>query len=346
MKLSGGILCLLAVAWLGACLSGCGDDDESLSAGVAAKVGSAEIRDSVVRARMNARYVLQGGSVKTFGPPRYTTCMAAKKLGRRPNETDRDIRRQCKVEFGIARAQAVGDLVNEQWLAREARKRGISVKTSPAERALRRAASVAAQTQVKSDPRMRAALVTSVRSRALYDKLVAAMPLSEAEVVEHARSNGELFLASEIRNLHILQTDSQEKADQARRQLERHGSWRTIQNRYGIRPFVEHWTGDHSVKEATAPHDAFGRSMFSSRPKQLVGPIKTLNGWFLFEVIDIRPPAHRGLSRDARRVLSSTLRATKLARTLHAHYAQDTVCDERYVVPEAPACQRELPAGG
>ncbi len=341
MKLFGIVPPLLIAAWLGIGLGGCGggdDDGVSLPAGVAARVGGAEVRDAAVRSRMDADYKLQGGSIKTFGPPDYPACVAAKKIAKRPGESAEDIQGQCEFEFDIARARAVDDLVHEQWVAREARRRGISAAGSPAERALRRGFKLAARVQAEPGPEMRGA-VERVRARALYDKLLAAMPVSEAEVLEHARSNNELFLPTEVRRLQILQTLSPASAKQARRQLDQGESWSAVQDRYGLRPFAQHWTGTHTVKKATAPHDAFGRSMFSARPREVVGPIKSLNGWFVFEVLEIRPPARRGMSRSAHDVVVDTLRSRKLAQTLKARYGRRTVCDERYSIPEAPTCQ-------
>jgi hypothetical protein len=320
---------------LGALFVGCGgggdSGEEGLPVGVAARLGGESIRESAVNRRMNATYELHDGSVKSFGPPHYRSCIAG--LGPQDSHPAKQAIRQCKVRFDIARAQAVDSLLEAEWLTREAKRRGLDTD-SQVKLALRRTERIASLTGSDtpfedSDPAFQA------RVAAQYRRLLETMHVTEQEIIDYAGANSDVYLDSETRVAQVVHTTTKQKALQARKELKTGESWMHVRNRYDVNPSPVPLT----VEEANRPEDAFGRALFLSKSGQLIGPIRTLSGWYIFEITKVRPPRHRGLTRQAHATVASTIRSHKLAGVLNRRYGPQTTCATRYQVPEAPRCQ-------
>jgi hypothetical protein len=326
-----GVLGILALG-VGGC--GGGDSADDMPAGVAAKVGDRVIRESVVQAQLNRTYASRGETVKSLGPPNYSACIKAKRNLSRPGDSAKLIRQQCSFEYKVDRAQAVNTLLRAEWLKREAKRRGIDT-----ERVVRRAVDRAKQFYAKApDQAPDLTKNLSLRMEAQWNALADITPASEQEIQEYGAANAEVYYQGESRRAQIVQTTSKARASQARKDLEAGVSWPKVQDRYGLKPFEGHWTGHLELTEHTAPHDSFGRSVFSSRRGQIIGPTRTLNGWFVFEVTAIRAPRYKKLSPQAHRIVTGTVRAGKLDAALIRRYTDQTKCAPQYVIPEAPTC--------
>jgi hypothetical protein len=313
---------------------GCGGEDvEQLPDGAAAKVGDKLIPAAAVRRQLRTSYVGRGG-LRAWAPPRYPACVAAHRQ-LQPDST-RNIRRQCRAEFLIVQAQAASLVIGAEWFARETARRGLDVEDE-VERSLERQRRLAPD-QLQEVRRREGDAALRLRIDLQRQRLRDAMQVTESEILSYAKANADIYLPSERRVVEVLQADSKRAVRRARQELGDGSTWAQVQDRYGVKPFDQHWSGRKTISEATAPHDAFGRSVFSTRPGRRIGPIQTLNGWFVFEVLEVRPPRHRGLTRLARDTVSTILRSRRLDRVLRAHYADETECAKRYRIPEAPEC--------
>ena len=323
----------MAIGGLGAC-GGSDDDDQELPRGVAARVGNQLVREAAVRAELQEKYAVQGGTVASYGPPGYRACLADKRRLGLGGDGRQKLRSGCKTEYEIARAEAVDVLVQARLLEREAKRHGIDpervlqLATAKADRLVARIPG--AEAIGDRGPTFRVQTHTA--------KLGAAMPVTEQEIQEYARANFDVFLRTERREVRVLQTAKQAEALAGGRALRRGASWEQIQGRYGAKPFAQGWTGTHVVAESSAPHDAFGRTLFSTQPHRLLGPIHTLNGWFVFEVLDVIPVRGKALSPEAHDAVAEWLRERKLEALLRKHYAGQTECAKAYNLAEAPHC--------
>ncbi len=170
------------------------------------------------------------------------------------------------------------------------------------------------------------------------EALLKTMPVTEAEILAHGRANPDVFKDPETRIVEIIQALTKHDAVEARRKLKARMGWPEAQQLYGVKPFNLYWTGTRTLKENTAPHDAFGQGLFTSRRHKIVGPIHTLNGWFVFEVLKIIPPHFKGLPPKSRINIRDMLQAIKLDGVLHRGYDSITHCAQQYQLPEAPEC--------
>ncbi len=318
--------------------AGCGGDDQptGLPRGVAAKVGNTVIREPAVQAQMDVVLARRDGNERTLGPPNYPACIKAHRdLG--TGYSVKVLRRQCRTEYDIARAQAVNDLVRDQWLTREIKRRGFdrdAVVRKATDRARSLWGKAADRTAIGADD-------LDFRLNALWEALVAATPATGQEIEEYGRANADVYYGTERRKAYFLQTDTKAKVAKARKRLENTATWSQIYKTYPRAP--HNWTGVQTIAEASTPHDAVGRSLFSAGVGQLIGPVRNLNGWFIFQVINIRPPKYKGLSPRERRSVELQVKGKTLENTLLHRYTQQTSCAKKYIIPEAPNCHEQLP---
>ena len=309
----------LAIGSAAACSDEDGDDQpQRPQSSVAATVGDRTIAEAEVTRSIDVLLPHRGGYVRAFGPPAYRMCRHNKRVQADATHDlgAREILAECKLEFGIAKAQALSFLLRAEWLTREASRRGLKPS--------------------RYDERL-----TSLRARSddQQQVLLRRIAVSDQQVQRYGENNDVVYGQPEQRIVRIVQTSSSNLARQARTLIKEEGDWRQAVDRYAVRPLSRTWSGTHRVRASTAPQDAFGRGMFAARPGQLRGPVKTLNGWFVYEVVRVADPGSDRLSPQARRTILSTLRTERLSKTLHTRYAADTDCARKYRIPEVPECR-------
>ncbi|HEY6779403.1 MAG TPA: peptidylprolyl isomerase [Thermoleophilaceae bacterium] len=311
-----------AFVLVAALLGACGGEEDHRRDPAAARVGDHVISERTVGRSIDLLFPHQGGYVRAFGPPGYTACRRAKRsvaIGDPARQLSaEEIRTQCKLEFGITRAQTVSYLVRAEWLRREARRRALRVGAMPT------------STQVTS---LRA------RSDAREHALLRTVDVGDAEIARYARGNSDVYGDPEQRLVRIVQTTSAQRARAARAAVDGGRGWERAVARYGVRPLSRSWNGTHTVRANTAPNDAFGQRMFSSPPGQLEGPVKTRDGWFVFQVVKILNKGSERLSPRSRKTILDAIRAQRLSHALEARYAPQTRCAKRYRIAEVPECR-------
>ncbi len=267
---------LFLAATIAGCVDG-GSGNSDLPEGLAAKVGDQPISEAAVQAQLRYYYKERRSSLAASGPPNYEGCVKAKRDSGVADSAN-TLQKGCSAEYDSARAQELGALIYAEWLRRELRRRGLDL-----ERELQRGVDRVRRMVVRASkaPRDISAFLPNKRNLAfrteiMSSKLSAMMPVTEVEIQSYGRQNSDLYYGSEVRVAQILQTATKAGAVKGLSRL-RHGvGWKQVQNRYGLQPIEQYWTGKERVDKSTAPHDAFGRTLFSVKPHKLVGPFRAL----------------------------------------------------------------------
>jgi hypothetical protein len=305
MRTAGLALLCTALAMLG----GCGGSDDGESApDAAATIGERVISETEVTQSVDKLFPHEGGYIAAFGPPRYPRCVQVK---RESDLTAAEALKQCKLEFGVIRAQALSYLLRAEWVRRESERRKLP---EPDAGSLRE----------RVDQRL--------------ERLQAEIPVTDAAIKRYGDENSMVYEDSERRIVDVLQTRGRARALRAHAALRSGRPWPEVIDEYGARPLRRTFNGHHEVREASAPHDAFGRGMFSAPLGKLVGPVQTLNGQFIFLVRRVSHVGSHALSAKARTTILHALQIKQLEDRLHTHYAAETSCARRYRVPEVPQC--------
>src|SRR3954469_13224061 len=178
-----------------------------------------------------------GGQPAAPKPPDYTACIAAKRKALpkpakgQPNTTDAQLKTQCKQEHDAMRDQALQLLISFQWIQGEATDQGIKVTDAEVKKQFetQKKASFPKEAdyqkflkdsgQSEEDIMLRVKL--DVLSNKIRDKVTKGKDqVSDAEIQKYYNDNKSRFARPEQRDLEIVLTKTQAKANQAKAALQ------------------------------------------------------------------------------------------------------------------------------
>jgi foldase protein PrsA len=197
--------------------------------------------------------------------------------------------------------QMLGVLLSIAWIDGEAREQGVVVTDAEVaaelEREKRTSFSSTADYRrfLRRSKQTEADLLLRVRhdlqSARIRDRIAgpAGAAVTGADVDVYLQANGPEE-RPEQRDLRVVLTRTRAPAQRARRALDRGQSWSAVARRYSIDP-TSRRNGGLLPRQAKGTLDEdLDRAVFRARRGRVVGPIKTQYGYFVVEVIRIRPP--------------------------------------------------------
>jgi foldase protein PrsA len=348
------IMLPLAVAGASlAVLSACGND---VPPGAVAKVGDETITQDEFTKWLTAavKSQAQGGAATVPDPPDYNKCVAAKKkqpVQGQGKQTDAALTKQCKSEYTTLKRQVMQFLIQASWVEQEADKQDIKVS----DKAVRASFETQKKQAFPTDKAYKQFLKTSGMSEAdilfrvklsqLQEKLTKkvtddAKQVSGADVEEYYNKNKKRFAQPERRDLRVVLTKTQDKANQARAALDGGQSWKDVAKQYSIDEASKAQGGKLASVAKGQQDKALEEAVFAAQKGDLKGPVKTQFGWYVFEVEKITPASQQSLeqSRDA---IKSLLEGQRKQKALDAfikdfrdEYKDKTQCADDYRVAE------------
>ena len=242
--------------------------------------------------------------VKCVAQKRKTTPAPAKG---QPKTTDAQLKDQCKQEYEAVRDQALQMLVSFQWVEGEAEERGIKVSDAevkksfdeqkkqsfPKDADFQKFLKDSGQTEEDIMRRVKLDLLsTKIRDEVIKGK----DKVSDAQIEDFYEKNKERFAQPERRDLRIVLTKTEAKADQARAALASGESWKTVAKQYSIDDASKSQGGKLAAQAKGTLEKALDKAAFNAKKGELTGPIKTQFGYYVFEVDKV----DEGLAADAR----------------------------------------------
>jgi foldase protein PrsA len=345
----------LAVAGLSmAAISACGND---VPPGAVAKVGDDTITqdefDKWVETAVKSQ--AQGGAAVVPDPPDYTKCVAAKKKTPAPSgqkkQTDAALEKQCKTEYTTLKREVMQFLIQSEWVTQEADKRDITVS----DKAVRKSFEAQKKQAFPTDKAYKSFLTTSgmteadilfrVKLSQLQEKLTKdvtadAKNVSTADVSEYYDKNQKRFAQPERRDLLIVLTKTEAKAQAAKSAIESGQPWKTVAKQYSIDQASKAQGGKLAAVAKGQQDKAFEDAVFAASKGELGGPVKTQFGWYVFEVQKITPASQQSLDQS-RDTIKNLLRSQRQQKALDAfikdfreEYKDKTNCSDDYRVAE------------
>jgi foldase protein PrsA len=345
----------LAVAGLSmAAISACGND---VPPGAVAKVGDDTITqdefDKWVETAVKSQ--AQGGAAVVPDPPDYTKCVAAKKKTPAPSgqkkQTDAALEKQCKTEYTTLKREVMQFLIQSEWVTQEADKRDITVS----DKAVRKSFEAQKKQAFPTDKAYKSFLNTSgmteadilfrVKLSQLQEKLTKdvtadAKNVSTADVSEYYDKNQKRFAQPERRDLLIVLTKTEAKAQAAKSAIESGQPWKTVAKQYSIDQASKAQGGKLAAVAKGQQDKAFEDAVFAASKGELGGPVKTQFGWYVFEVQKITPASQQSLDQS-RDTIKNLLRSQRQQKALDAfikdfreEYKDKTNCSDDYRVAE------------
>jgi len=349
-------------------VAGCGNDVPS---GAVAKIGDAVIKkeefDHWLQAAASGQQPPTGGEVVVPDPPEFTECVASKKDQPAPpgaeKPTDDQLKEQCQQEFDSLKEQVMQFLVSAEWIQQEADARDIEVtddevrkqfedqkqQSFPNERDYRQFLSSSGQTEEDLLFRVKLDVLSN---KVREEVLEGTDEIGDDDVSEYYEENKERFAQPERRDLNVVLTRTEGRADEARDALEGGQSFRSVAREYSIDEASKTQGGRLPAVAKGQQEKAFDDAIFSAERNALTGPVRTQFGWYVFEVTKVTPASQQSLE-EAEETIKQLLRSERETEQLESFiddfrekYKDETNCADDYVVPDCDNASDEETATG
>ncbi len=368
MRLTRLISLLATAAVLPIAVAGCGNDVPS---GAVAKVDDTVIKQEefdhwIQAAAQGQQPPGAGGQVAVPDPPDFTECIDAKKQQPVPpgsqKPTDDQLKDQCSQEFDSLKQQVMQFLISAEWIQQEADARDIEVsdeeiqkqfedqknQSFPNDKQYQQFLKTSGQTEedllfrVKLD-----VLSTKVRDEIIDDT----DEVTDEDISNYYDENKERFAQPERRDLNVVLTKTEAKANEAKQAIESGQSFKDVAKEFSIDEASKSQGGKLPAVAEGQQEKAFDDAIFSAEKGQLTGPVKTQFGWYVFEVTKVTPASQQSLD-DAKETIKSLLRSEREQKALddfikefQDKYSEKTNCADDYVVQECDNASDETSTG-
>jgi foldase protein PrsA len=365
---------LLSAAFLtvgAAAVIGCGGSD-SVPSGSVATVGDEEITqeefDKWLKTAVSGQ--AQGGDAVVPDPPEFTKCVAAKKDAPVPKgqekPTDAALKKQCQQEYDTLKREVMLFLIQAEWVEQEAEEQGVEVSDASVRKSFEDQKKQAFPTDkaynefIKTSGMTEEDILFRVKLNELQQKLTQkvtedATKVTDADIEEYYEKNKRRFAQPERRDLRVVLTKTEAKAEQARKALNDGQPWKKVVNQYSIDEASKAQAGLLPAVAKGQQDKALDDAVFQAKKGELEGPVKTQFGWYVFEVEKITPASQQSLeqSKDTIKNLLRSERQQKaldeFVKEFREDYREQTECADDYRIEEcsnAPKEQDTGPASG
>ncbi len=348
------ILALAAAALGVAAFTGCGND---VPAGAVAKVGDATITQDEFDKWLNtaAKGNAQGAAAAVPDPPDYEKCVAAK--GKTPvpkgqkKPSDDALKKQCKTEYDALKREVMQFLIQAEWVQQEAAEQDIKVTDAQIEKSFEDQKKQA----FPNDKQYKAFLTSSgmteddilfrVRLDQLQQKLTQkvtedAKKVSDEDISAYYEKNKKRFAQPERRDLRVVLTKTEAKANQAKRALESGQSFKKVVKQYSIDEASKSQAGLLPAVSEGQQEKAFDKAIFEAKKSSIEGPVKTQFGWYVFEVEKVTKASQQTLEQS-KETIQNLLRSQRQQKALdefiksfREDYKEQTDCADDFRVAE------------
>lgn len=354
---------LLPLALTGAAVAfvACGND---VPPGAVAKVGDTEITQDQFDKwlAIATKGAAQGGQATELDSPDFVKCVAAKKKAPAPSgqakQTDAALKKQCKTEYETIKSQVMQFLIQAEWVTQEAEKRNVEVKPAQLQKTLEDQKKQAFPTEkayktyLKTSGMTEEDILFRVKLNELQTKLTQdvtedAKKVSDADVEEYYEKNQKRFAQPERRDLLIVLTKTEAKADAAKAALDAGEPWKQVVKQYSIDETTKAQGGKLAAVAKGQQDKALEDAVFAASKGEVEGPVKTQFGWYVFEVEKVTPASQQSLEQS-RDTIKNLLRSQRQQKTLDAfikdfreEYKDETNCSDDYRVAECKNAPKE-----
>jgi foldase protein PrsA len=344
----------------------CGSD--SVPSGSVAKVGDEEISqdefDKWLKTAVSGQ--AQGAETVVPDPPEFTKCVAAKKKAPVPQGQEQQpnaaLKKQCQQEYDTLKREVMLFLIQAEWVEQEAEEQGVEVSDAAVKKSFEDQKKQAFPTDkaynefIKTSGMTEEDILFRVKLNELQQKLTQkvtedATKVTDEDIQAYYDKNKRRFAQPERRDLRVVLTKTEAKADQARNALDDGQSWKKVVNEYSIDEASKAQGGLLPAVAKGQQDKALDDAVFSAKKGELEGPVKTQFGWYVFEVTKITPASQQSLdqSKDTIRNLLRSERQQKaldeFVKDFREDYREQTECADEYRIDECSNAPKEQDTG-
>jgi foldase protein PrsA len=356
---------LLSAALVGlgaAAFAGCGDE---LPSDAVAQVGDETISqqefDKWLRTAVTGQ--AQGAAAVVPDPPEFAKCVAAKKKAPLPKgqkqQSDAALEKQCEQEYDTLKREVMLFLIQAEWVQQEADEQGVEVSDAAVKKSFEDQRKQAFPTEkaynefIKSSGMTEEDILFRVRLNELQQKLTQkitedASKVTDEDIQEYYEKNKRRFAQPERRDLRVVLTKTEQRAEEALSALEDGQPWKQVVNQYSIDEASKAQAGLLPAVAQGQQDKALDDAVFEAKKGELEGPVKTQFGWYVFEVEKITQASQQSLEQS-KDTIKNLLRSERQQKTLdewvkdfREDYREQTECADDFRIEECS----NAPKGG
>jgi foldase protein PrsA len=290
-------------------------------------------------------------------PPEFQQCIAARKKAEpkpekgQPRTTDAQYREQCEQTYEQLRSTVMTFLITSQWIEQEAADRNIKVTDQQVEKELDKLKEQQFQKESEYEDFLKSQGMTNddvlfqQRLTMLRQKLQEQITkgkdkVTDAQIQQYYDKNKQRFATPETRDVRIVLTKTEAKAEEAKQALESGESWKDVAKEYSIDDASKDSGGKLEGIAKGQQEQALDDAIFSAQKGELSGPVKTQFGWYVFEVEKITPAEQQSLE-DAKETIKQIITSenqqkalTQFEENWKKQFTAETVCRADFEVAE------------
>jgi foldase protein PrsA len=357
------LLAVGAVAVPATALSACGGD--SVPGNAVAKVGGDAISTNDFNHWMRVAAIssqgAQPGAKKTAPsipqPPDFAACVANKKKTApkpakgQPSPTDAQFKAQCKQEYEGLRDQVLQFLISAHWIQGEASDQKVKVTDAEVNKQFQ-------QTKKQSFPKetdytkflkdsgmTQDDILFRVKLDTLSNKLREKVTkgkdkVTDQQIAAYYNKNKARFAQPERRDLRIVLTKDKAKAAQARAEIAGGASFKTVAKKFSIDQASKSQGGVLLAVAKGQQEKALDTAVFKAKKGELVGPVKTQFGYYVFKVQKITKASQQSLAQ-AKETIKQLLASQNQQKSLDTFvkdfrkkWKKKTICKKAYTTQD------------
>jgi foldase protein PrsA len=153
-------------------------------------------------------------------------------------------------------------------------------------------------------------------SNKIRDKIIKGKDkVSDAQIQDFYNKNKERFAQPQRRDLRIVLTKTEAKANQAKAALESGESWKTVAKKYSIDEASKAQGGKLPAQAKGTLEKSLDQAVFKAKKGQITGPVKTQFGYYVFEVEKVQKATKQTLEQ-AKETIRQTLQSQNQQKAL------------------------------
>ncbi|WP_372791228.1 peptidyl-prolyl cis-trans isomerase [Paraconexibacter sp.] len=356
-----------AVVLSAVALSACGD---AVPGNAVAKVGDSSITKTDFNHWMEVAAISSQGAsnpqqatsgkkpdVSIPEPPDFKACIAKKAKDApkpakgQPKPTDAQFKTQCKQEYEGLRDQVLQFLISANWIQGEAADRDVKVTDAEVKKQFETTKKQSFpkdadfQNFLKSSGMTMDDLLFRVKLDTLSNKLREKVTkgkdkVTDKEIADYYAKNKSRFAQPERRDLRIVLTKTKAKADEARAAIASGQSFKAVAKKYSIDQASKDQGGVLLAVAKGQQEKALDEAVFKAKKGELVGPVKTQFGYYVFKVQKITKASQQTLTQ-AKETIKQLLASQNQQKALDSFvkdfrekWKKETECRDGFVTQD------------
>jgi foldase protein PrsA len=283
-------------------------------------------------------------------PPDFKGCIAQVRaqIPSLAKTSESQLKTDCNQLFTSLSGQVMDFLIRAYWYQGDAYKQHIKITDAQVQQAFEKAkkqqfpTAAAFNTFLSQSGQTLQDVMFRVRVNQIYLKLLAKhqQPVTQAKIQAYFSSHSTQFGTPETRDIRIVRTNKASDAAAAKAALEHGQSWTAVAKKYSVDTATKNNGGLLSGVTKGQEEQALDTAAFAAPVHKLEGPIHGQFGYYVFEVIKVKPPTHQSLAKATpliKQILSGqaqTNAQTAVDNTAKQDWLHKTTCAKIYAMAD------------